>query len=352
VGYDFYGSNMLDGPWNERNSALMSTIRNKRRNVLPDPVAGKQTPVSGFQLEEVMMHLAGAAEVYDPFKLPRLRMYWLENLAMLHKRNVNRAEGAEIRWRIFKLCELVEDTWRQQWVPRPPLPWSRRGCTSRSGDSQSPLLQITVPGNVSSVANAKTAHLSIGRQGETTAPPTPDADATERDRNFYAVLKAALDAKANRAWQDSEQYLSHMQVSLDEATKGYNGVNLIHLAERTSFRLVHLYRLLKKPERMLAEYTKMADAVKTIADKGVTTSMAIGTFYRVFYDGQGTIVVPNILTYSALFTPLTVIFSILMRPCRRAGAPPQQGVHLPQRQPHAREGVPGPGRRPPEEHRR
>lgn len=352
VGYDFYGSNMLDGPWNERNSALMSTIRNKRRNVLPDPVAGKQTPVSGFQLEEVMMHLAGAAEVYDPFKLPRLRMYWLENLAMLHKRNVNRAEGAEIRWRIFKLCELVEDTWRQQWVPRPPLPWSRRGCSIRSADSQSPLLQITVPGNVSSVANAKTAHLSIGRQGETTAPPTPDADATERDRNFYAVLKAALDAKANRAWQDSEQYLSHMQVSLDEATKGYNGVNLIHLAERTSFRLVHLYRLLKKPERMLAEYTKMADAVKTIADKGVTTSMAIGTFYRVFYDGQGTIVVPNILTYSALFTPLTVIFSILMRPCRRARTPPQQGVHLPQRQPHAREGVPGPSRRPPEEHRR
>jgi hypothetical protein len=292
VGYDFYGSNMLDGPWNERNSALMSAIRNKRRNVLPDPVVGKLTPMSGFHLEEVMQHLVAAAEVYDKFKLPRLRMYWLENLAMLHKRNMNRAEGAEVRWKIFKLCELVEDTWRHQWVPRPPLAWARRsGGVLKSPDSHSPSLGVQAliaAANAGSVTpgNTKAAHLSIGRTVHDT-PGSTEGDFIEKDRNFYSVLKAALEAKPNRAWLDAEQYLSHMQVSLDEATKGYNSVNLIHLAERTSFRLVHLYRMLRKPERMLNEYTKMADAVKMITEKGITTSMAMGNFYRVFYDGLG-----------------------------------------------------------------
>lgn len=290
VGYDFYGSNMLDGPWNERNSALMSAIRNKRRNVLPDPVVGKLTPISGFHLEEVMQHLVAAAEVYDPFKLPRLRMYWLENLAMLHKRNMNRAEGAEVRWKIFKLCELVEDTWRHQWVPRPALAWTRRsGGVTKSPDSHSPSLGVqaliaAANAGMATPGNTKTAHLSIGRHHDSASP---EGDFTEKDRNFYAVLKAALEAKPNRAWQDAEQYLTHMQVSLDEATKGYNSVNLTHLAERTSLRLVHLYRMLRKPERMLGEYTRMADAVKNITEKGITTSMAMGTYYRVCYDGLG-----------------------------------------------------------------
>ena len=278
VGFDFYGSNMLDGPWDERNSALMAAIRNKRRVVQADAV--KQAPLSGFHLEEVMMRLSMAAEVYDPFKLPRLRMFWLENLAMLHKRNANRAEGAEVRWRIFKVCELVEDTWRSQWVARPPLAWGPRLGNRPAAPAESTSAHIS-----SGMTVKTTGHLSLGRGLEA---PLEQLD-PDRDRNFYKVLKNALDSKPNRSWSDYGQYLTHMQTALDEATKGYNLVNLIHLAERTSFRLVHLYRLLKKPERMLQEYTKMAEAVKAVAEKGVSTQMAIGTFYRVLYEGLGKI---------------------------------------------------------------
>lgn len=121
VGHDWLGVNMLDGPYDDRSTAFMNYLRNSRKAV---------TTLNTVQvdLEAVMEVFVEAAEIYDPVSLPRFRMRWLENLARLHEQKGNKSEGAEIRWRIFKICEACKTSWPNQWVPRLPLDWYRRGC--------------------------------------------------------------------------------------------------------------------------------------------------------------------------------------------------------------------------------
>jgi hypothetical protein len=78
-----------------------------------------------------------------------------------------------------------------------------------------------------------------------------------------------------------------MITALTVAAERFCSTNLIHLAERASGNLVNLYRFAKKTELMVTEYNRMANALKGTADKGITTHMAMGTYYRVYYDGLG-----------------------------------------------------------------
>jgi hypothetical protein len=256
VGYDFKGANLLDGPFDERASILMQAARKKRKDVKNDNDA--VTAKSGFHIEEVMMHFLKAAEIYDTYKLPRFRMHWLENLARLHELRSNRAEAAEIRWRIFLLCEQVENVWQQLWVPRPPLAWRHRGFST-----QELLIEIAM---FSKVGDEVHAH---------------------GDRNFYKVFVKAMDMKPTRPWNDVQQYWTHMETALTVVTERYCSVNLIQLAERSSNALLGLYRLNKRTDMMMGEYNRMASAIKATSDKGITSAIAMGTFYRVAYVGLG-----------------------------------------------------------------
>lgn len=288
VGYDFLGANLLDGPFNERTSLLVQTLRQRRKEVQRDAADSNK---SGFQIEEVMMHFVRAAEVYDPIKLPRFRMQWLENLARLHELRQNRAEGAEIRWKIFQLCQLVEHTWHNQWSPRPPLEWIRRTVDSNYYQNHS-----VVSASMSTAAgvNRRRSDGTDFSTKTTTSSSSPaDTDSGRfstkilPDRNFYAVMAAALDGRPHRSWFDQTQYLQHMETSLSVATERFCAISLVNLAERSSFHLIRLYRLSRKTESMAAEYARISNAVKTMIERGITTNMAIGKFYRVSYEGAG-----------------------------------------------------------------
>ncbi|RYH30550.1 hypothetical protein EON65_04840 [archaeon] len=259
VGYDFYGANLLDGPWDARTTVLVQALRMRRRAVTSDPGEQNSAAKAGFQIEEVMMRFVAASEVYDAFRLPRFRMFWLENLARLHELCGNRAEGAEIRWRIFSLANELQDSWMKLWSPRPPLLWLRRGNTLNAADS-------------SAIAN----NIDPARK-----------TATENDRNFYKVLIRALDAKCMHPWLEHSQYTTHMITSLSVAAERFCSTNLVHLAERASAHLVTLYRLGRKTDLMISEYSRMANALKATNDKGINITLAMGTFYRVYYDGLG-----------------------------------------------------------------
>ena len=59
-------------------------------------------------------------------------------------------------------------------------------------------------------------------------------------------------------------------------------LNLIHLAERASYRLLDLYRDAGKIEKMASEYKRAAGAFREISDLA-STHFAMGTFYSVLY---------------------------------------------------------------------
>lgn len=255
VEYDFLGANLLDGPFDGRIFDLTKYSREKRKKT--QSVAVKS---SGFDIEEVMIRFLRAAEIYDTFKLPRFRMQWLENLTRLHEAKRNKAECGEIRWRIFLICQQVENIWQQLWSPRQPFAWRYRG------------------GNTHELLTELSLNIKVG---------DPDGLMYGGDRNFYKVFTTALDLKPFRPWSDTQQYWTHMEMALSFVAERYCAENLLHLAERASADLIQLYRLTKRTEKIMAEYTRMATAIKTITDRGITSSIALGTFYRVAYTGQG-----------------------------------------------------------------
>lgn len=263
VDYDYFGANLLDGPFETRTITLVQASRTRRRLVTGE-VNGAASK-AGFHIEEVMARFVAASEVYDPFKLPRFRMFWLENLARLHELCGNRAEGAEIRWRIFVLAYQLQENWTKMWAPRPPLPWVRRGI-------------VATPNDYSIIANNIDLNAPTGVGG---------SRVLDGDRNFYRVLMKALDAKTVHPWTDNQQYTTHMITTLTVATERFCSMNLIHLAERASGHAINLYRMGRRNNLMEAEYTRLVNGLKATAEKGITTSIAMGTFYRVYYDGKG-----------------------------------------------------------------
>lgn len=75
--------------------------------------------------------------------------------------------------------------------------------------------------------------------------------------------------------------LYHFTVSCSAGT-----LNLIHLAERASYRLLDLYRDAGKIEKMAQEHKRAASAFREISDLA-STQFALGTFYSVLYLGLG-----------------------------------------------------------------
>ncbi len=122
VGYDWLGMNMLDGPFDQRMTEIIHTLRNQRKWVTTGNVTGVEK-YQKMDLEEVMEMFVRSSDLFDPIRLPRQRIQWLENLSRLHEIRMNRAEGAEVRWKIFKICNQVRSTWNSQWAPRKPLDW-------------------------------------------------------------------------------------------------------------------------------------------------------------------------------------------------------------------------------------
>lgn len=329
VGYDFYGANLLDPPLDDpRVTTLFCRPREQRKQVKPDNTVKKV-----IQVEEVTTRFLQAAEVYNPISLPRFRMLWLENLARMNEFKQNRAESAEIRWKIYNICVQVANTWRTQWVPRPPLEWSLRqavvpqqslnavtamsdlvpatvtttSATSvtllnlnsvlqlqmgENQDAQESLIPLAnaIPlvngGAVPIASTLNSAHASRAYSNSIVID-TNKGSSNGENRNFLSVLTTALDKPLLRAWADNDQYMKHMEMALAIVSERYFAVNLIHLAERASNHLMALYRMSNRTDMLVKEYGKIVTSLKLVGDKGVTSSMALGNFYRVFYDGAG-----------------------------------------------------------------
>jgi hypothetical protein len=279
--YDFYGANLLDGPFDDRTSLLLQVIRQSRKTIKNDNEAnplsstnpsGSTTTVKSpnFQLEEVMYHFLEAAEIYDAYKLPRFKMQWLENLARLHQSRLNRAEGAEIRWRIFLLCQQIEDRWQNMWSPKPPLQWQRRGKIFDLPTSP-PVSTNPTGGN-----NPNTNSMNVS-----------STTSENENRDFYRVLNSALDSKVLRPWLDMNQYWTHKVTSLTVSRQFYTSVNLMSLAERASKQLIFLYRLTQQHTLLIDEYNELSKNWKLTIEKGIGNDIALGNFYRVYYIGLG-----------------------------------------------------------------
>jgi hypothetical protein len=61
---------------------------------------------------------------------------------------------------------------------------------------------------------------------------------------------------------------------------------MIHFAERASIRLLQLYRDHGKLQKMTTEHVRAATAFKSLSEIA-SSPLSVGTFYSVFYLGQG-----------------------------------------------------------------
>jgi hypothetical protein len=118
---DWLGVNMLDGPFDDRTTAYTNTIKNNRKNVI------SPSQIDNIDIDKIIDIFIETSELYDPLSLPRNRIKWLENVCRLHDLKGSKSESAEIRWRIFRVCEMSKSTWSTMWVPRQPLDWKKRG---------------------------------------------------------------------------------------------------------------------------------------------------------------------------------------------------------------------------------
>ena len=270
---------------------LIVQVREKRRAVEKRTKKGADPQAftkSGFQIEELMVHFLSAAEVYDPIKLPRFRMMWLENLARLHELRQNKAEGAEIRWKIFELCRGVENTWTTAWVPRPPLHWNWRQTESDGAREHMTNGTGAATGDGTGGIGA-TGIAGIGAGGKASSSKSSSSSSSSSssdqyislDRNFYQVITSALDALPYRAWKDQQQYIRHKELALTVATEKFWSAHLIHLAERSTSHLMQMCRLNQRTELLAEQYANMASKMKQVVEKGISNSIAIGTFYHV-----------------------------------------------------------------------
>jgi hypothetical protein len=124
VYHDWQGGNTLDGVVDKE---IANKIR-KRREELQAAASGKFIEKKKVDMEEIMQSFVVASNVFDPIRLPRQRIHWLENLVRLHDSLKTRGDGSEIRWRIYQICEPVENSWQRQWAPRQPLDWDKGMC--------------------------------------------------------------------------------------------------------------------------------------------------------------------------------------------------------------------------------
>ncbi len=236
---------MLDGPFDAKDGLLVQESWKRRRTIIE---ATKQVPAASLaqiarrpkmDIEEVMEMFVKASELFDPVRLPRQRIHWLENLVRLHGTQ-NRAEGAEVRWRIVNICSLASSTFSLQWAPRSPLEWSK---------------------------------------GTPVGGPAGN-------RSFDNLLATTLSRPINTPWNSAQQLSLHMETSLSLSIDRFSAVGLLYLVERSASRLMDMYRITSRIDKMAIEFGKLSTVFKTIAESG-SVEFALGTFYWVQYVGKG-----------------------------------------------------------------
>ena len=288
VGYDWLGANILDGPYTEHSNNIVfrahteriranngsrpasynysaqnsSSPVGKARKValqrLPegdnelslasDSIASQPCPVVDLvvPLDEVLdcdgvMELfVEVANIFDPILLPRIRMRWLENLVRLLDSKLHRAESAEVRWRLYLLCEGVRGSWEKLWAPREPLQWTGEGF------------------------------------GDYAARNIPQ-------RNFLQLYTATT-SSSGKWWSSPSQFKEHMETALTVGSSKFASISLFHLAERGYHSLLALYR----QESRLADMSSVYQNISNLFRSHLSSSFAMGIFYRVLFLGRGT----------------------------------------------------------------
>jgi hypothetical protein len=287
VGHDWMGANLLDGPFEHVNTIIMKSRQDRVRassstnsrpqstsfiNPIVASSAGNVSPKFGtpvpvvrkvmstlppvqdssddmmsessedtavvqvkFDLDAVMELFVEISEIFDPILLPRFRMRWLEQLARLHDSKQNRAESAEIRWRLFKLCEKVRLAWDQVWAPREPLRWTSDG-----------------------------------------------PEVAKSSRNFLQLFYGTV-SSGGKWWSSQLQFKEHMETCVSVASSKFAAISLFHLAERSYHSLLTLYR----QEGKLADMSTVYQSIASMFKSHLSSSFAMGLFYRVLFIGKG-----------------------------------------------------------------
>jgi hypothetical protein len=203
-------------------------------------------------LFELMETLFKAANVFDPIRLPRQRIWWLENLAALHSLRNNRVEGGEIRWQIYNVCVNVRKTWLTQWAPRHTLEFG-----NSVGNNNTPL-NPTMGVNFSNKASGNVT--------------------------FLSALQAALTTPVCRPWQSVLQHNTHMETCLVASYDRFIP-DMLYLAERSAKKLLDLYRAGGKIEQMFDRFGKVQNSFKTEGKN--LTPQSLGQFFWVQFVGRG-----------------------------------------------------------------
>lgn len=265
VFHDWQGSNTLDGPIDEkfklrvrRNSAVLTECFSNGKESL------------NIDIDEIIETFVKAAKVFDPIRLTRFSILWLSHIAKLHDMNNNKSDGAEVRWRIFNICLVVENDWLNAWYPRPPLDWEKG----------------------SSYLKQYLGHSvrKYGSQGELreSAPTSPIANSAER--NFLATLIDVINLPRAKAWTCQKQYLDHLELTLSKSIELFTNSGLFYLAERSSLSLVDFYRKTGQIRKLGMEYERLAKSITVACDSGdIKSSFGLGTFYWVQFAGKGTL---------------------------------------------------------------
>eukprot|EP00607_Mallomonas_marina_P002777 CAMPEP_0182425746 /NCGR_PEP_ID=MMETSP1167-20130531/12235_1 /TAXON_ID=2988 /ORGANISM="Mallomonas Sp, Strain CCMP3275" /LENGTH=604 /DNA_ID=CAMNT_0024606713 /DNA_START=429 /DNA_END=2243 /DNA_ORIENTATION=+ len=222
------GGYFLDGKLSEK-------IGDKHRKELTKLTASQ---LRGCDLEALNEHFAKAAEVFDPLVLPRHRICWLEHIARVHDAMEAKAEAAEVRFAIYKICAIAQDVCMDLWTIRPSLFFQRENGT-----------------------------MTIARQ-------------------FYEYISDYKRRPPQHPWEDKSDLTRQMQVSLSKSAALYAKAGLVFLAERSWSHEISILRAEKNVESLAVVYENMSNAFKAASDEAVT-NFALGAYYRVQYSGKG-----------------------------------------------------------------
>ena len=91
----------------------------------PDLDNSPPSSPAGIDANTIMETFVRASELFDPVRLPRFRILWLEQLIRFHEEVGSRGNDGAIRLEIFELCRRSETSWADQWAPRRPLTWGK-----------------------------------------------------------------------------------------------------------------------------------------------------------------------------------------------------------------------------------
>lgn len=244
-------------------------------------------------MDAVAESFLAASNVFDPIRLPRLRIFWLEQLVRLHESLRTRGDLAEARWRIYEVMLKVENHWESTWALRKPLSW-RKGSKSveEVSPENSPDRRKVAPPRTPSPGSSPTKRLSTASPASPViaAPTTSDRTlamaSSQNPRNFLGLLFQTVNMPSAKPWADKAQFYTHMEQTLTACKVHLCNIGLSYLAERSTFALVDLNRKTIQVRKIAEEYATLAASFQATSDSG-NSNFGMGTFYWVQFIGQG-----------------------------------------------------------------